>query len=52
MGRKKLYHTIEQKRAANLKARKKYYVKNAEKIRKTRMDKYYADLQSKEQKEQ
>jgi len=43
MGRKKLYHTIEEKRAANLKARKKYYKKNADKIRKTRMEKYYEE---------
>lgn len=41
MGRKKLYHTIEEKREANNKARKKYYEKNKEKIRETRMKRYY-----------
>jgi len=41
MGRKKLYNTIEEKRAANNKARKKYYEKNKEKIRKARMKRYY-----------
>jgi len=45
MGRKKKYNTIQEKREANLKARKKYYEKNKEKIRATRMEKYYADKQ-------
>lgn len=43
MGRIKKYNTIEEKREANNKARKRYYEKNAEKIRKTRMEKYYAN---------
>jgi len=43
MGRKKKYQTIEEKREANLIARKKYYEKNKEKIRVTRMEKYYAE---------
>ncbi len=42
MGRKKKYHTIEEQRVANNKARKKYYEKNKEKIRAARMEKYYA----------
>lgn len=41
MGRKKKYFTIEEKREANNKARKKYYEKNAEMLRKIRMKKYY-----------
>ncbi len=41
MGRKKKYHTIEELRAANNEARKRYYEKNKEKIRAIRMEKYY-----------
>jgi hypothetical protein len=48
MGRKKKYHTLEEQRAANNKARKRYYEKNKEKIRAARMEKYYADVNRKE----
>ncbi|MBT7556686.1 hypothetical protein HN615_07150 [Candidatus Woesearchaeota archaeon] len=41
MGRKKIHQTIEEQRAANNKARKRYYEKNKEKIRAARMEKYY-----------
>lgn len=41
MGRKKKYLTIEEKRKANNEARKRYYEKNKEKIRTSRMEKYY-----------
>ena len=48
MGRTKKHNTIEEQRAANNKARKKYYEKNKEKIRAARMEKYYADVGRKE----
>jgi len=51
MGRKKKYNTIEEKRAANLESRKKYYEKNKEKIRATRMEKYYADKKNQNEKQ-
>jgi len=44
MGRKKKYFTIEEKREANNKARKKYYEKNRERINKARMEKYYEEV--------
>ena len=47
MGRKKKYFTIEEKREAKNKARKKYYEKNRERINKTRMEKYYEDKRNK-----
>jgi len=51
MGRKKLYHTIEEKREANNKSRKKYYEKNRERINKARMEKYYADKKNQNEKQ-
>ena len=43
MGRKKIHLTIEDKRAANLIAKKKHYEKNKERLRAARMEKYYAE---------
>ena len=43
MGRKKIHLTIEDKRAANLIAKKKHYEKNKERLRAARMEKYYAN---------
>ena len=41
MGRIKKYKTDEERRKANKIAARKYYLKNAKKIRKRRMEKYY-----------
>ena len=41
MGRKKIHLTIEDKRAANLIAKKKHYEKNKERLRAERMEKYW-----------
>jgi hypothetical protein len=41
MGRKKIHLTIEDKRKANLIAKKKHYEKNKERLRTIRMEKYY-----------
>ena len=44
MGRIKKYKTEEERREANRIAARKYYLKNAEKIKKKRMEKYYEEI--------
>jgi len=41
MGRKVIYKTKEEIKEANKIKSRKYYLKNAEKIKKRRMEKYY-----------
>ena len=43
MGRKKKYLTKEEWLKAHNENQKRYYEKNKEKLRKARMEKYYAD---------
>jgi len=43
MGRKLKYKTEEERKEANRIKSRKYYLKNAEKIRKKRMEKYYEE---------
>jgi hypothetical protein len=43
MGRKKIYKTEAEKKQANRLKARKYYLKNAEKIKKRRMEKYYEE---------
>jgi len=46
MGRKKKYLTEEEKLKARNDAQKRYYLKNAEKLCKKRMEKYYEQKMS------
>ena len=41
MGRKKLYKTTEEKKAAINRNTRTYYEKNKDRLRKARMEKYY-----------
>jgi hypothetical protein len=43
MGRKKIYKTEEEKKLANARNQRRFYQKNKEKLRETRMEKYYED---------
>ena len=45
MGRKKLYKTEAEKKQANRLKARRYYLKNAKKIREKRMEKYYEEKQ-------
>tara|TARA_Y100000310_G_scaffold132500_1_gene131517 strand:- start:813 stop:968 length:156 start_codon:yes stop_codon:yes gene_type:complete len=46
MGRLKKYKTEEEKKRANRIKARKYYLKNADKIKKRRMEKYYEEKNS------
>ena len=43
MGRKKIYFTEKEIKEANKRKSRRYYLKNSEKIKKKRMEKYYEE---------
>lgn len=51
MGRKKIYKTEEEKKLANARNQRRFYEKNKERLRETRMEKYYAEKQIQQEKE-
>jgi len=46
MGRKKKYKTVKEYKEARKKWARTYYLKNADKIKKKQMEKYYDNIQS------
>ena len=49
MGRKKIYKNEEEKKLANARNQRRFYEKNKERLRETRMERYYAERENKGQ---